>query len=248
MRERDQLIQRRGRALIQLVASRLPQEFEMLGDGEAWPGAGVALLSRLTGTLGSILDLHVGMREADAAILARSLYEHSVHFAWLAADPSAARLKAWRQHDELMRVRADADARDHGIILSTADDAQIRAQLADLRGKELVLADLAVAADKYWAGRLPGLGTHREPQSFRGLYSTLYRHYSGMAHPTMRGLNRVTDHLAGNRRRIRLEEGYDGNGPYGMATVIFTFALYAAAESIGWPPADELNAVFDRYP
>jgi hypothetical protein len=63
---------------------------------------GVALISRMATTLGSILDLRSNHLEADAATLTRSLYEHAVHFVWLAADPST-RVGRWRKSDVVAR-------------------------------------------------------------------------------------------------------------------------------------------------
>jgi hypothetical protein len=58
-------------------------------------------------------------RAVDAGTLVRSLYEHLVHFAWLAADPSPARMEEWRKNDLQMRLRADNDARLRGEKLYT---------------------------------------------------------------------------------------------------------------------------------
>lgn len=248
MRERDEQIQRRGRALVDLVARRLPQEFDVTGDADAWPGVGVGLLSRMATTLSSMLDLQPSQREADAGVLLRSLYEHAVHFAWLAAEPSAERLRLWREHDELMGLRAIADTRERGIDIGGPEPAEVKAGLATLRKKELVLANLAIAADKRWAGVLPGMKTHMEAPSFRAFYALLYRHYSGVAHPSRRGLNRVSVELGPTRRRIELESDYKGNGPYGAACVVFSLALYAAGETIGWPSRDEINLVYRGNP
>jgi uncharacterized protein DUF5677 len=194
MRRRDRQIERRGRALIGLVVRQLPQEFDVAGDGDAWPAVGVGLLSRMTTTLDSLLRLQPAQREGDGGTLLRSLYEHAVHFAWLAADPTRERLKQWREHDELMTARAIVDAHEHGVDLGE-DPAAARARVAALRGRDLKIEQLAVAADNYWGGKLPGMKSHREPISFRGLYATLYRHFSGRAHPSRRGLNLVYDEL-----------------------------------------------------
>ena len=243
------MIQLRGRRLVGLVARELPREFEITGDADAWPGAGVALLSRMTTTVSSILDLQFGLREADAGILGRSLYEHAVHFAWLAAEPTRARLGEWRKHDVRERLKADNDARAHGIDgLTDERQADFKRQAANLTGNSLNLADLARAADDYWKGKLPGTDPGVEVWSFRKLYVLLYRHYSGMAHPTARGLNRVTDHLDPTRRRVRLEDTYETSGPYGSATVVFALALYIAAKAFGWPRADDVSAAFSRNP
>jgi hypothetical protein len=246
---RDERIRERGRALIELVAGHFPQEFDVTGDADAWPLVGAGLVSRMTTTLGSVLDLLPGGREIDAGILVRSLYEHAVHFAWLGVDPAATRLEEWRKHDLTWRLKADTDARQHGVQLFT-DDArtELEAQIGGLRGGELVLTNLAVAADRHWTGLLPGFDDQEEVKSFRGLYAILYRNYSGVAHPTYRGLNHVVEDLGPTRRRVGLEGPYDSNGPYGIATVIFALGLYVAGNTLGWPQGPDVNAIFERYP
>jgi hypothetical protein len=219
------------------------------GDADAWPLIGTGLVSRMTTMLGSVLDLQHAEREIDAGILVRSLYEHAVHLAWLAADPSAVRLEEWRKHDLVSRLKADTDARQRGVQLLTGPDrAKLEAQIARMTGTELKLANLAIAVDGRWADMLPGMGTQDEVKSFRGLYAILYRHYSGVAHPTYRGLNHVVEDLSPTRRRVVLEARYEDNGPYGIATAIFALALYVVANTLGWPRPDEINAIFERYP
>jgi hypothetical protein len=248
MRARDESIHQRGQELVALVAAQLPQEFTVSGDEVAWPFLAAALISRMTGTLDSILELQPAQREADAGILVRSLYEHAVHLAWLGADPSAQRIEAWRKHDLTERLKADADAREHGVeLFDNAKRAELVAERDRLQGERLVLADLAGAADSHWTGALPGMGASPEVRSFRGLYAIVYRHYSGVAHPSFRGLNRVVE-TAGPVSRVRLEDAYQGSGPYGLATVIFALALYATAATLGWPASDEIEAVFERHP
>jgi hypothetical protein len=249
MRERDQNIHERGGELVELAARNLPQEFEATGDADAWPLIATALISRMTTTLRSILELHHLQSEADAGILLRSLYEHTVHLAWLGAEPSVQRIEAWRKHDLSERLKADTDARKHGVELFTDEArAELQAQVDQMRGGRLVLADLAAAADQHWSGTLPGMGASPEVRSFRGLYAIAYRHYSGVAHPSFRGLNRVLEDLSASRRRVRLEAEYEGNGPYGLATVVFALGLYVTANTLGWPAAAEIEGAFERHP
>jgi hypothetical protein len=133
-------------------------EFEVTGDADAWPLVGAALLSRATSTLFTFFDAGRGGQAVDAATLGRSLYEYVVHLAWLAADPCAARIQAWRKVDLIARLKADTDAQ---IIGEPLCDDQARAgvepQGAGMEGPDRPpnLADLAVAADKHWAGK-PG--------------------------------------------------------------------------------------------
>jgi hypothetical protein len=57
--ERDAAIQARGRELMELAAAHFPQDFD-LGAGETWPRVAAALVSRMVGTLRSILDQQPG--------------------------------------------------------------------------------------------------------------------------------------------------------------------------------------------
>jgi hypothetical protein len=61
--ERDQRhdqARTRGRALIALVADRLPQEFDIGPRVDLWPAFGTALLSRMATTMRPILELLTG--------------------------------------------------------------------------------------------------------------------------------------------------------------------------------------------
>jgi hypothetical protein len=85
--------------------------------------------------------------------------------------------------------------------------------------------------------------------SFRGFYTILFREHSGLVHATMRGLNRVTVDLAPPRKRVVLEAPLgESRGPYGMATVVYGVGLLVAAQALGWPDAEKVNAVFARFP
>jgi hypothetical protein len=239
----------RAVALMELVRERLPLETEATGDADAWPLIGAALLSRATTTLDSMLLLQPTERGIDASTLGRSLYEHVVHLAWLGADPSAARLEEWRKDDLRQRLKADDDCQTVGVELFTPEQrAGVQAQVDSMTGNQLVLTNLAVAADKYWAPRIEVFSSYKEAGSLRGLYAIAYRHYSGTAHPSYRGLNDVVEDITPTRKRVVLEGPFEGRGSYGMATVLYALGLYVAAASLGWPTAADITAVFDRYP
>jgi hypothetical protein len=234
-----------------LVESRLPAEYTATGDHDAWPLIGAAFLSRMTTTLQHIIDLQSRGRGVDAGILLRSLYEHLVQFAWLAADPSAARIEEWRKDDLHKRLTADTDARQRGVWLYGDEGRrQLESQVAGMTGNPLILEQLAHAADKAWAGKLDAVG-HGSPSqvmSFRGLYAIVYRNYSAGAHPSYRGLNPVVQDITDTRKRVVLEGPYEGGGPYGMSTVIYSLALWVAAHSLGFPDTDSIESAFKRYP
>jgi hypothetical protein len=244
------MIQARGRELYNLAARHFPQEFSVSGDRDAFPLIGTALVSRMTGTLRSILALQGEGREADAATLLRSLYEHTVHLGWLAADPTAKRIQEWKKDDLESRLKADADMRERGApLLTDQERSAIKQQIAVLHGNGLEpVTNLAVAADKRWEGTLPGMGAHGDVKSFRGFYALIYRNSSGFAHPTYRGLNAVGAEVGPGRQQVWLEDRYEGTGPYGMATLIFGFGLYLSSAALGWPDAKEIGAIFERHP
>lgn len=249
MRDRDTVINARGRELVELASRHFPQEFEVTGDADAWPLVSAAMVSRMIGTMKVVLAQHPDELEADAGADVRRLFEQAVYFAWLAADPSAERIQAWRKADLKSRLAADEDARAHGVQLFTDEQrAELQSQIDGLEGGRIVLTSVAEEADQYRAGRLPGMGGKGEVQSWRGFYAIVYRNYSGFTHPTYRGLNPVIVDLGPTRKQVRLEEPYEGSGPYGMATVIFGLALLVAAEALNWPDAGEITAVFERYP
>jgi hypothetical protein len=246
---RNRRNRQRAEALAALVAERLPAEYDITGDHDAWPLVGAGLLSRATSTLRHVFDAGRGGQSIDAATLGRSLYEHILHLAWLGADPSPARLQEWRKANLMERLKADSDARTVGVpLLDDAARADMQAQVDAMTGNKLVLPNLAIAADKHWAGKLPAMGSHRELHSFKGLYAVLYRQYSGTAHPSYIGLNHVVEDVTSIRKRVVVEKPPEGRGPFGMATVVYAIGLYVAAESLGWPRAERVTAAFDRYP
>lgn len=49
------------------------------------------------------------------------------------------------------------------------------------------------------------------------------------------------------RRRVVLEVPLGESSPYGMATVVYGVGLLVAAQALGWPDADEVEAIFARF-
>ena len=236
-------ISARAAALIAATEGHLEVEAD-----PGWLLAAHGLLVHATSCLRSIV-FRLGPVGAhnDASRLLRSLYDHVVTFAWLASDPPAL-LPVWRKADLEERLKMDREVRAAGEqLLADADRAQMERDVAGIEGSTPDLASKAIAADTYWAPRIEqfrseGLG------SFRGLYTILFRQHSGLVHATMRGINHVSVDLEPPRMRIVSEDvAPEGNGPYGMATVVYGLGLLVAAEALGWPDATAIEDVFDRF-
>ncbi len=116
-----------------------------------------------------------------------------------------------------------------------------------IEGKAPNMAVKAAQADEFWASRI-GAIEEGSLRSFRGFYTVLFRQHSGLVHATMRGLNFVTVDPTPTRKRIVKEVPLTGTGPYGMATAAYGVGLLVSAQSLEWPDAEEVNAVFERYP
>jgi hypothetical protein len=240
----------RALQLIDLVYPHLPVELATGSVDDSWPLTGHALLARLTGTLEAILQLRPLGRVADAIILARSLLDHAVTFAWLAAEPGPERQRRFARSDAVQRLKLDNDCRALGVpILEPEMRAWHEANRAKLPRNMPNLAERAKQADEYWTGKVPGLHTEERLHSYRGFYALMYRHNSGYEHPSALGLLAVAEDLPGDRTRVGLEEAREGDpDPLGLANALYSYSLFIASETIGWPAAADVRAVWNTAP
>lgn len=127
-----------------------------------------------------------------------------------------------------------------------------------MKGNPLNLADLATAADKHWTGKLPGIIANSggdsdddsEGDSFRGMYTVIYRFTSSRAHATYRGTTPVTTRISETHSRVDME--VDSLKPawraIGTGAVLFGFGLFICETSFGWRVRDRALAVFREFP
>lgn len=156
------VVAKRADALAALVEARLPMEADIAGVHQAWPLVGAALLSHATSTMRSIVLLGPAGAHTDASRLLRSLYDHIVTFAWLAADPGE-RLAVWRLEDIVQRLKAVREMAQAGepILDDAARDEMQREVDAATRTTTPGLAAKALAADRYWAPRVEAIDETR---------------------------------------------------------------------------------------
>lgn len=230
-----------------LVDAHLPLEVGPLGLAELWQLVGPALLARQADSLAALLDLRRQRGEADPIVALRTLYEHAVTFAWLAAEPGEERLGRFVKSDAASRLAMDDDARKVGVpILDPDQHARFERQVAELPKAMPDLLQRAEGADRHWADRIPGLEASSTVRSFRGLYAMAYRRHSAVAHPSLMGLNSVVADLPEGRRRVeRGRRDQDMHGPFGLGVVLMALSLLIAGSSVGWPEAHEVEVPFE---
>ena len=239
----------RAQGLVALVRDHLPIEGPDLPPQAGWPLVGPALIARQAGTLEAILRLAPLRRSTDPLILARSLYDHAVTFAWLGAEPGQDRLERFLKTDAQARLRVDDDCRKIGEpMLSNDMRARFQAQVDEYPNSMPDLAGRAELADEHWAGRLPGLRASDSTHSYRGLYAIAYRRQSALEHASLMGLNPVIADLPGGRKRIDLEgASEDESNPLSNGALLLGFSLYIASDQLGWPPRAAIGEVFDQF-
>jgi hypothetical protein len=208
------------------------------------------LIARMTGTLEAILQLRPLTRYADATVLARSLFEHAVTFAWLAAGEGPERQRQFAKSDSVARLRIDDDCRALGYPVLEPDRRSWHEENRAGLDREMPgLLQRAEQADRAWDGKVPGLHTGAPLQSYRGFYALMYRNHSGYAHPSGLGLLAVAEGLPGRGTRVDLEAADDDDpDPLRLATAIYTYSLLIAAQTIGWPHEPDLRAIWDESP
>jgi hypothetical protein len=135
-----------------------------------------------------------------------------------------------RYCDELALRLDDDIVRQGGERASPADTrakmAQGRVRLGGARMP--ALADRAILADREWAERLGLDPTHRGAASLRRVYSVIFRVASAVAHPTLAGVQFVTE-----RRPDRVTTGVEPTG-------------HAHEAMLRVPPADRHGADGER--
>jgi hypothetical protein len=240
----------RALACVGLAREHLPIDAEDDGRSAKWPLVGLALIARAAGAVESLEELQPEGRVSDSATLVRTLYEHVVHLAWLAADPSPPVSRSGRRTICARRSSLMARLKRGFAILEPDQRTELQERFDEMKGNPLNLADLAVAADKHWGGKLTGIVHQSEALSFRGLYAIIYRYTSTRAHPSYRGINPVVTRLSPSRSRVHMEQDVPTSAfnALGTGSVLLGLGLFVCDASLGWHVRDRVLEIFRQYP
>jgi hypothetical protein len=141
-----------GDRLVRLVSSEIPLVLSNTVPTERQ--ALQALVVKTAGIMRSLLDLTRLGRNTEVMILARSLADHVITFAWLAIDPEAHYLR-WERGDARDRLAAQERWEKRGrTLLEPSAEEMFERQKASQVKYPPDMDDRADKADDYWAARL----------------------------------------------------------------------------------------------
>lgn len=235
----------RSQRLLQVIDRYLPAAKHSTGAHDDWQLAGPALIARGVRGLHAVRALRPALCNLDAGVVVRSMFEHVVTFAWLAVDHTA-RMPIWVKYDRQQRIRMDNDCRSAQMpLLSDEVHAQYVAEIAAIAGELPSLLNRAEAADSHWSTVIAEHPPSSDRTSFRGIYRTLYRHGSALAHATHYGLHPIIEDHEPGVFVIGPERIEDTTNSFTLAPVVLGMGLVISGVALGWPSMDELNEAFD---
>jgi hypothetical protein len=252
---------RRAGAALDLARRHLPRDVESNGRLNDWNVVAPGLIGSCAAMLESIFQLPPPRHQPSAGILARSLVDYVITFAWLAAAEDeyerTQRLTRFeidhyeesdRADAKYTRVLPERSARYAELIkagkmpshLITEEQRAIitnrRAELHVTSGMPNLL-DRAVQADERWADDVLALMDN----TLAGIYAFGFVDFSNVSHPSASGVARFA---VGDAPHLRVGEAQlgrkDATGPYGFSTTIFCLMLVIASRTLGWPPEPEV--------
>jgi hypothetical protein len=227
-----------ARALVQLVAERLPQRFYR--SEQPWRSYGPAMVARMADVVQSTLILMAADRVMDGGVMVRVLYEHVVKFCWIAIDPDR-HLALWSE-DALCwerKLHTDLASYEEGFLTDDELDASSHY-------KALKLVELAHEADQHWEGRIVGfVASGKGPQAkytLRHLYNPVYRTLSEPVHARPEALRGNME--LGRPRRVSLGQVEVADVFWWpLIVTLYAKALLVCAARFGWPDPERVRRI-----
>jgi Family of unknown function (DUF5677) len=238
----DQLVLDIGDRLVRLVTSEIP--IVISNNVAAERRALQALLIKTVSIMRSLLDLTRQGHNAEVMILARSLADHVITFAWLAIDPEV-HYPRWERGDARDRLAAQERFQKRGrALLEPAVKEMFERQRANQVKYPPDMDDRADKADDYWATRL---GFPAGDRPFADTYDVIFKHCSSRTHASVQGLNDVLEPTPEHTVLV-LDRGSEYQaGVLRASLVIFGLGLKVAAEMFTIPASDNVEQLAAEY-
>jgi hypothetical protein len=256
--------------LLDAVRQYLPRQVSSSGEFSDWNVVAPALVAIAADLLEGIIGATPPRGRVRAEVVARSLAEYAITFAWLAAadgadevsnrltqlikDEYVEREKAENKlGDQLGRredyrfLFADDTAREGGPLPRTLLDDTTRERLEHLKADTTIQRlpgtfDMAFVADQRWMSEID-LVRHNP---FAFAYFVLFTGPSFVTHPSVTAVARVVigtppDLVVGAPVPLGTSEM-----PYGQAFLTFVNMLLVASRALGWPEEALIRDAINR--
>ena len=237
-----QLVLDIGDRLVRLVTSETP--IVVTNSVPTGRRALQALLIKTVSIMRSLLDLTRHEHNAEVMILARSLADHVITFAWLAIDPED-HYRRWERGDARDRLAAQERWQKRGrALLEPEVKEMFERQKANQVKYPPDMDDRADKADHCWATRL-GFAADEKP--FADTYDVIFKHCSSRTHASVQGLNDVLEPTP-EHTVLLLDRGSEYQaGALRASLVIFGLGLKVAAEIFTIPARDQVDQLAAEY-
>jgi Family of unknown function (DUF5677) len=231
-----------GDRLVRLVTSETPIVVSNTVPTER--RALQALLMKAVSVMRGLLDLARHGHNIEVMILARSLADHVITFAWLAIDPGA-HYPRWERGDARDRLAAQERFEKRGrTLLEPGARVIFERQKANQVRYPPDMDDRADKADEYWATRL---GFPADDKPFADTYDVIFKHCSSRTHASVQGLNDVLEPTPEHTVLV-LDRGPEYQaGVLRASLVIFGLGLKVAADIFPIPASDKVDQLSAEY-
>jgi hypothetical protein len=252
-------------ALLNVVRANLPRHVQSSGEYGDWAVVGPGLVFICADLSEGIFASVPPRGSVRAEVLARSLCEHAITFAWLAAvngEDRDARLQQFvayefrhresaerKLYDQIGRQQRYAhlfDDPERGLPAEQLLSDETKERVKELEGvpPRPDVLQMAFRADERWMGEFEAI--RRNPFAF--LYFLIFTGSSFTTHASVTAVDRVVvgdppNLIVGMPQGITDSEQH---GVYGMAAALLALVLLISSRAQGWPPADEVAAAFTR--
>jgi hypothetical protein len=253
-------------AVLELTRAYLPMRVASDGDFEDWQVIAPALVSIVGDLFEGIASSTPPRGRVRAEVLARSLAEYAIGFAWLAGsgEDRPARIKSVLRDEFGERKKAanklekeiagrrgykdlfDPEKREGTLpttLLDQATEERLASLEADTSIKPLPNAmDMAFAADQVWMPQIDMVA--RNP--FALVYFTLFTGPSFSTHPSISAVAKMTAGPPQNLAVGAAEALGGSESPYGQSYLALINTLLVASKTLGWPDEGAIQAALFR--
>lgn len=227
--------------LIDLAWRSIPRLAPGTGEFHDWNTYARGAVARCAYLSESVLAL--GDRPLDGEVIARSLFDHVITFAWVAATPSE-RLPTLVADDVRHRlVFAEENAKALGGAMLPDE---VKDEFEALRQRLPTAQLMARAADEHWAGVVSDL--FRGGSSLSALYSRGFRGHSASVHPTALGIGPFLSSNAAGAVVVARPVVHPRRCSFGECTTAMTLLLVISGQALGWPNRASVTTIWREHP